>query len=58
MLLKFIYLSQCDIEDSELAKVLSAGKDLKIIGLTEDNNVNDINIIFFSIKSVENYPII
>ena len=38
LIVKFIYLGQCEMETSELESILSVGKDLGIIGLMESED--------------------
>ena len=42
LVMKFIYLGQCEVRQSELENFLSTGNDLKVGGLMEDVNLKDI----------------
>ena len=42
LVIKFIYMGQCEVRQSELEDFLSTGKDLKVGGLMEDVNLKDI----------------
>ena len=42
LVIKFIYLGQCEVRQSELEDFLSTGNDLKVGGLMEDVNLKDI----------------
>ena len=42
LVMKFIYLGQCEVRQSELDDFLSTGNDLKVGGLMEDVNLKDI----------------
>ena len=42
MVIKFIYLGQCDVGQNELEDFLAAGNDMEVGGLMEDVNLKDI----------------
>ena len=42
MVIKFIYLGQCEVGQNELEDFLATGKDLEVGGLMEDVNLKDI----------------
>ena len=42
LVMKFIYLGQCEVRQSELEDLLSTANDLKVEGLMENINLNDI----------------
>ena len=42
MVIKFIYLGQCDVGQNELEDFLATGNDLEVGGLMEDVNLKDV----------------
>ena len=44
LIIEFIYTGQCDVEQTEIVKFLSVGKDLGVIGLLEVLDNNEANI--------------
>ena len=42
LVIKFIYLGQCEVGQNELSDFLATGSELKVGGLMEDVNIKDI----------------
>ena len=55
MILKFIYLGQCDVTES-VRHFLSIGRDLEIVGLMENMNPNYRNIQMPDAQNTINEP--